>query len=83
MTDNFYWDINPNSGGTGGLLLDDWVTPDVSKLNILASVTPSPTNMLNILNGNSTNNNTNTTTNSTNNTNNTTNNTCGQVVYSS
>ena len=25
---SFYWCLNPNSGDTGGLLLDDWTTPD-------------------------------------------------------
>lgn len=94
MTDNFYWDVNPNSGGTGGLLQNDWITPDTGKLNIAAQVVPSPTNILNFYNGtslnttstNSTTNSTNTTsTNSTNNTNNTTGNgTCASsIVYSS
>ena len=27
---SFYWALNPNSGDTGGVLLDDWVTPDSS-----------------------------------------------------
>jgi hypothetical protein len=27
ITDNFVWYLNPNSGDTGGLLLDDWMTP--------------------------------------------------------
>ncbi len=31
----FYWSLNPNSGDTGGLLLEDWLTPDISKLNAL------------------------------------------------
>jgi len=31
----FYWSLNPNSADTGGLLLDDWVTIDQSKLSLL------------------------------------------------
>jgi endoglucanase len=27
-----YWSFNPNSGDTGGLVADDWVTPQVAKL---------------------------------------------------
>lgn len=27
LSDTFYWALNPNSGETGGLLLDDWETP--------------------------------------------------------
>ena len=30
-----YWSFNPNSGDTGGLVLDDWRTPDQAKLNAL------------------------------------------------
>jgi len=36
MTSQFWWCLNPNSGDTGGLLLDDWVTPVTDKLNLLA-----------------------------------------------
>lgn len=32
-----YWSWNPNSGDTGGILLDDWQTLDRAKLNILAA----------------------------------------------
>ncbi|MGC8967964.1 MAG: cellulase family glycosylhydrolase, partial [Thermus sp.] len=32
----FYWALNPNSGDTGGLLQDDWRTPNQDKLNLLA-----------------------------------------------
>ena len=39
---SFYWALNPNSGDTGGLLLDDWITPDTSKLARLSEL-PSPT----------------------------------------
>jgi len=28
ITDNFFWCVNPNSGDTGGLLENDWITPD-------------------------------------------------------
>jgi len=41
--DNFYWCLNPNSGDTKGLLLDDWKTPNSEKLKLLAKVIPSPT----------------------------------------
>jgi endoglucanase len=30
-----YWSWNPNSGDTGGLLMDDWTTPDTAKLQVL------------------------------------------------
>jgi endoglucanase len=32
---NFYWAVNPNSGDTGGVLLDDWLTWDAGKLALL------------------------------------------------
>ena len=31
----FYWDWNPNSGNTGGILKDDWATYDCNKVNYL------------------------------------------------
>jgi endoglucanase len=45
-----YWSFNPNSGDTGGLVKDDWVTPQKEKLAALAPligngspvVTPKP-----------------------------------------
>jgi len=42
LTDNFYWCLNPNGGDTGGLLLDDWTTPDMKKLTLLDSIQPYP-----------------------------------------
>ncbi|KAK9811233.1 hypothetical protein WJX72_000405 [[Myrmecia] bisecta] len=45
ITDNFYWCLNPNSGDTGGLLKDDWVTPEQWKLDLLAYVNPRPTRL--------------------------------------
>lgn len=30
-----FWSFNPNSGDTGGILLDDWMTVDQTKLNYL------------------------------------------------
>jgi len=30
-----YWCLNPNSGNTGGILMDDWKTPDQNKTNML------------------------------------------------
>lgn len=50
MTDNFVWCLNPNSGDTGGLLLNDWVTPDTAKLSLLANLVPNPTNIFSIIN---------------------------------
>jgi endoglucanase len=32
----FYWTLNPNSGDTGGLLLDDWQTVDSDKQALLS-----------------------------------------------
>lgn len=32
-----YWAWNPDSGDTGGILEDDWMTPDRAKLGLLAS----------------------------------------------
>jgi len=34
-TSNFYWCLNPNSGDTGGVLLDDWRTWNNDKLLLL------------------------------------------------
>jgi endoglucanase len=31
----FYWALNPNSSDTGGILLDDWRTPNTRKLMLL------------------------------------------------
>lgn len=33
-----WWSWNPNSGDTGGILADNWVTPDQGKLNILRMI---------------------------------------------
>lgn len=32
-----YWSLNPNSGDTGGLLQDDWITPQIVKIDLLSS----------------------------------------------
>jgi endoglucanase len=37
-----FWCLNPNSGDTGGLLLDDWMTVDEQKLEALAPLIASP-----------------------------------------
>jgi endoglucanase len=37
-----YRSINPNSGDTGGLLLDDWTTPNTGKLSAMALAQPTP-----------------------------------------
>eukprot|EP01134_Creolimax_fragrantissima_P002165 CFRG2165T1 len=42
LTSNFYWCLNPNSLDTGGLLQNDWRTPEQSKLDMLAAMIPSP-----------------------------------------
>lgn len=39
----FYWCLQPNSGDTGGLLSDDWMTPVQAKLDLLAKASPNPT----------------------------------------
>eukprot|EP00879_Flechtneria_rotunda_P029935 GHRR01032402.1.p1 GENE.GHRR01032402.1~~GHRR01032402.1.p1 ORF type:complete len:415 (+),score=131.03 GHRR01032402.1:275-1519(+) len=44
ITDSFYWCLNPNSGDTGGVLMDDWHTPVQPKLDILHTAHPMPTN---------------------------------------
>ncbi len=33
-----YWSFNPNSGDTGGIVKDDWVTPQAEKLAALAPI---------------------------------------------
>lgn len=33
-----YWCYNPNSGDTGGLVQDDWTTPQTVKLNLLTNL---------------------------------------------
>ncbi|MBM9474887.1 cellulase family glycosylhydrolase [Nakamurella flavida] len=41
-----FWSFNPNSGDTGGLVADDWVTPQQAKLDALAPLlgaAPGPT----------------------------------------
>ena len=42
-----YWSFNPNSGDTGGLVTDDWVTPQRDKLEalrpLLGGGAPMPT----------------------------------------
>mmetsp|Transcript_13180 Transcript_13180/g.31358 ORF Transcript_13180/g.31358 Transcript_13180/m.31358 type:complete len:515 (-) Transcript_13180:204-1748(-) len=35
----FYFCLNPGSHDTGGVLLDDWVTPDMDKLNLILKST--------------------------------------------
>jgi len=35
MKNFFYWSLNPNSGDTGGLLEDDWITVNKGKLDLL------------------------------------------------
>ena len=40
----FYWDWNPNSGNTGGILKDDWKTVDCVKVNYLVKYLALPAN---------------------------------------
>ena len=42
MTDNFVWCLNPDSGDNGGLLMQDWHTPDTAKLALVATLVPKP-----------------------------------------
>jgi endoglucanase len=35
IKNSFYWAVNPNSGDTGGVLLDDWLTWNTGKLTLL------------------------------------------------
>jgi len=42
MTDTFFWCLNPDSGDTGGLLEDDWITPEADKLALLQTLVPNP-----------------------------------------
>lgn len=37
-----FWSYNPNSGDTGGLVQDDWTTPQTHKLDILAPALTTP-----------------------------------------
>ena len=50
MTDAFFWCVNPDSGDTGGLLNNDWMTPDNNKLALLQKLVPNPTKVLDIKN---------------------------------
>eukprot|EP00276_Gloeochaete_wittrockiana_P005879 CAMPEP_0184668132 /NCGR_PEP_ID=MMETSP0308-20130426/70911_1 /TAXON_ID=38269 /ORGANISM="Gloeochaete witrockiana, Strain SAG 46.84" /LENGTH=1002 /DNA_ID=CAMNT_0027113701 /DNA_START=454 /DNA_END=3462 /DNA_ORIENTATION=+ len=34
----FYWCLNPNSGDTGGLLMNDWTAPETAKLTLLSQL---------------------------------------------
>jgi hypothetical protein len=46
MPDNFYWCLNPNSGDTGGVLQDDWESPNWEKLRILHGINPEPSRIV-------------------------------------
>mmetsp|Transcript_42225 Transcript_42225/g.106503 ORF Transcript_42225/g.106503 Transcript_42225/m.106503 type:complete len:1277 (-) Transcript_42225:108-3938(-) len=43
ITDNFYWTVNPDSFDTGGLLKEDYATPETAKIRVLQNVVPNPT----------------------------------------
>jgi len=42
LTSQFFWCLNPDSGDTGGLLNNDWITPVTGKLTLLAKLDPNP-----------------------------------------
>ncbi|KYR00708.1 hypothetical protein DLAC_02748 [Tieghemostelium lacteum] len=42
-TDNIFWALNPNSGDTGGILRDDWTSPNNEKLELLTRLVNHPT----------------------------------------
>ena len=37
-----YFALNPNTHETGGILLDDWTTPDEKKLELLSAIPSTP-----------------------------------------
>ena len=39
-----YFALNPNTQGTGGILLDDWTTPDKAKIKLLSALPSTPVN---------------------------------------
>jgi len=43
FTSQFFWCLNPDSGDTGGLLQNDWTTPEMNKLSLLSGLVSSPT----------------------------------------
>ncbi len=45
MSDNVFWDLNPNSGDTGGILKNDWTTPRIRRLALLHWVQPHPSRL--------------------------------------
>lgn len=49
MQSNFFWYLNTDSNPAG--LLMDWTAPDLDKLAVLETLTPSPTNITDILAG--------------------------------
>lgn len=51
ITDNFFWCVNPDSGDTGGLLLNDWMTPDKNKLTLVAKLVDAPSDVLALIKG--------------------------------
>lgn len=41
--DSYYWCLNPTSIDTGGILLDDWRTPNRDKIEFMNGLQPDPT----------------------------------------
>ena len=48
LASTFFWCLNPDSGDTGGLLQNDWVTPEQEKLDLLQVLQPNPTSLLSL-----------------------------------
>ncbi len=46
MDDTIYMGVNPNADNIGGVLLDDWRTPNEAKLALLHRVSPRPSVLL-------------------------------------
>jgi len=46
MTNVFYWCLNPDSVDTGGLLYNDWKTPNIKKVLFHENLQPYPTDVI-------------------------------------
>jgi endoglucanase len=46
MTNVFYWCLNPDSVDTGGLLYNDWKTPNIKKVLFHENLQPYPTDLI-------------------------------------
>lgn len=43
ITDTYYWCMNPDSTGTGGILQDDWTSINQYKIDFMTRLQPDPT----------------------------------------